>query len=47
VTTALHNLSEGATVGVRGSFGNGFPIEKMRGQDLLFALESLGLATAR
>ena len=47
VTTALHNLSEGATVGVRGSFGNGFPIEKMRGKDLLFALESLGLATAR
>ena len=47
VTTALHNLSEGATVGVRGPFGKGFPIEEMRGKDILFTPQGLGLATAR
>jgi NAD(P)H-flavin reductase len=47
VATALHNLSEGATVGVRGPFGKGFPLEKMRGKDILFAPQGLGLASAR
>jgi NAD(P)H-flavin reductase len=47
LTTALHNLSEGATVGVRGPFGKGFPLEQMCGKDILFAPQGLGLATAR
>jgi len=47
VAAALHNLSEGATVGVRGPFGKGFPLEKMRGKDILFAPQGLGLASAR
>ena len=47
VTEALHRLKPGSTVGVRGPFGNGFPIEKMRGQDVLFAPGGLGLAPLR
>ena len=47
VTGALHRLQPGATIGVRGPFGRGFPIEKFRGKDLLFAPGGLGLAPLR
>ncbi|MCL4487795.1 MAG: FAD/NAD(P)-binding protein [Chloroflexi bacterium] len=47
VTRALHTMKEGATVGVRGPFGTGFPLEQFRGKDLLFAPGGLGLAPAR
>ena len=47
VTSAMHHLSEGATIGVRGPMGTGFPMEKMRGKDILFAPGGLGLAPAR
>jgi len=36
VTDALHRISVGDSVGIRGPFGRGFPIEKLRGKDLLF-----------
>jgi NAD(P)H-flavin reductase len=47
VTGALHNLEPEASIGVRGPFGRGFPIEKFRGKDLLFAPGGLGLAPLR
>jgi len=47
VTGVLHNLQVGATIGVRGPFGHGFPVEKMCGKDILFAPGGLGLAPAR
>lgn len=47
VTRALHNVKEGMRIGVRGPFGVGFPIEEMRGRDVLFAVGGLGLAPAR
>ncbi|MGC8780301.1 MAG: FAD/NAD(P)-binding protein [Anaerolineae bacterium] len=47
VTTALHNLPVGATIGVRGPFGHGFQMDQMRGKDILFAAGGLGLAPAR
>jgi sulfhydrogenase subunit gamma (sulfur reductase) len=47
VTNALHELGPGDTVGIRGPFGRGFPLEKMRGKDLLFAPGGLGLAPLR
>ncbi len=47
VTTALHNLDEGARIGVRGPFGSGFPVEQFEGRDILFAPGGLGLAPAR
>ena len=47
VTGALHRMRPGDHVGVRGPFGHGFPIEQMRGKDLLFAPGGLGLAPLR
>lgn len=47
VTTALHRLAAGAAIGVRGPFGHGFPVDQMRGKDILFAAGGLGLAPAR
>ncbi|HMK55052.1 MAG TPA: FAD/NAD(P)-binding protein [Dissulfurispiraceae bacterium] len=34
VTTALHNLSEGSIMGVRGPLGNSYPFDKMKGKDV-------------
>ena len=47
VTGTIHALEEGATVGIRGPFGNGFPLELLRGKDILFVAGGLGLAPAR
>ena len=47
VTGALHKLQPGDKIGVRGPFGRGFPIEKFRGKDMLFAPGGLGLAPLR
>jgi len=47
VTGALHRMEPGSTVGIRGPFGNGFPVDKMRGKDLLFAPGGLGLPPLR
>lgn len=47
VTGALHRMMPGSKVGVRGPFGNGFPIDRMRGKDVLFAPGGLGLAPLR
>lgn len=47
VTSAIHNLRVGDFVGIRGPFGRGFPYEKFRGKDVLFAPGGLGLAPLR
>src|SRR5512136_2419474 len=47
VTNAIHRLKPGSSVGIRGPFGRGFPIEKFRGKDMLFAPGGLGLAPLR
>ena len=47
VTGALHSMKPGATVGIRGPYGNGFPMEQMRGKDLLFAPGGIGLPPLR
>ncbi len=47
VTGALHSMKPGDQVGIRGPFGQGFPIDKMRGKDVLFAPGGLGLAPLR
>ncbi len=45
VTHTMHGMEPGALLGVRGPFGHGFPIEKMKGKDSLFAAGGL-LVTA-
>ena len=47
VTQAIHRLQPGDKLGVRGPFGHGFPYEKFRGKDVLFAPGGLGLAPLR
>ncbi|MFC2105479.1 4Fe-4S dicluster domain-containing protein [Candidatus Bipolaricaulota bacterium] len=47
VTRALHNLSGGAMVGIRGPFGNGFPIESLKWKDLLLVAGGIGLFPLR
>ncbi|MFN7998289.1 MAG: FAD/NAD(P)-binding protein [Bryobacteraceae bacterium] len=47
VTHALYRLHMNDLVGIRGPFGNGFPVERMRGNDLLIAAGGLGMAALR
>ena len=46
VTNAMHSLEAGATLGLRGPFGNGFDMDSVAGKDLLFVAGGLGLAPA-
>jgi sulfhydrogenase subunit gamma (sulfur reductase) len=36
VTDALWNVEEGDTIGFRGPYGNGYPMEKWKGKNLIF-----------
>jgi len=47
VTGALHRLEPGARVGIRGPFGTNFPVDEMRGQDVLFVAGGIGLVPLR
>ena len=47
VTKALHELNVGDSVGFRGPYGRGFPIEEMRGRDLIFVGGGIGMAPLR
>ncbi len=47
VTSALHRLQPGERIGIRGPFGRGFPLEKMRGKDLLLVGGGTGIFPLR
>jgi sulfhydrogenase subunit gamma (sulfur reductase) len=47
VTEAIHRLDPDALVGLRGPYGNGFPLERMEGRDLIFVAGGIGLAALR
>lgn len=47
VTEALHRLEQNAVVGLRGPYGNGWPLERVRRQDLLIIAGGLGMAPLR
>jgi len=47
LTEAMHRLSRGDTLGMRGPFGSSFDLEAMRGQDLLLVAGGLGMAPMR
>jgi len=47
LTDALHMIEKGQELGIRGPYGNGFPVEDMQGKDLLFIGGGIGLAPLR
>lgn len=47
VTGALHELSVGSLLGIRGPFGRGFSLEEMREKDLFIVAGGLGLVPLR
>lgn len=47
LTDALHEAEVGQTVGVRGPYGNGFPIDLFKGKDVVFIGGGIGLAPVR
>lgn len=47
LTSALHEVEEGQECGIRGPYGNGFPIDFCKGKDLLFIGGGIGLAPVR
>ena len=47
VTEAIHRLDPDALVGLRGPYGNSFPLERMEGRDLVFVAGGIGLAALR
>jgi len=47
VTDALHGVEPGAELGLRGPFGKGYPLEKLRGKEVLLVGGGVGLAPLR
>lgn len=44
VTSALHALETGDSIGIRGPYGNGFPLNEWQGKNLIFIGGGIGLA---
>ena len=47
VTQGAHELDVGDLVGIRGPYGNGFPLEELKGKNLVFVAGGIGLAPLR
>ncbi len=47
VTAMFHALPVGARVGIRGPYGNGFPVAEWRGKNVLLLAGGLGIAPLR
>jgi NAD(P)H-flavin reductase len=47
VTSAMRKLNVGDIIGLRGPYGNNFPIEDMTGKNLIFIAGGIGLAPVR
>ena len=47
LTDALHEIEEGQEIGIRGPYGNGFPLEYLKGKDIVFIAGGIGLAPVR
>lgn len=47
VTSSMRRLSVGDTIGFRGPYGNYFPVEEMKGKNVLFIAGGIGLAPVR
>ncbi|MDH4123035.1 MAG: FAD/NAD(P)-binding protein [Thermoplasmata archaeon] len=47
VTNSLFRMKENDEIGIRGPYGNGFPIETLKGRDLIIVMGGLGAAPLR
>jgi len=47
VTSAIHELEAGDVIGIRGPYGNGFPMDELKGKDLYFIGAGIGQAPIR
>ena len=47
VTNAMRKLNVGDTMGLRGPYGNYFPVEEMKGKNVVFIAGGIGLAPVR
>ena len=47
VTEKIHELKEGDTIGVRGPFGQGYPLDKFKGKEILVVGGGCGFAPLR
>jgi NAD(P)H-flavin reductase len=47
VTSALSKFKKGSYVGIRGPFGNGWPVEEAKGNDICILAGGIGLAPLR
>jgi len=47
VTTAIHSLQTGQFVGLRGPYGNGFPMDISKGRDVVIVAGGIGIAPLR
>ena len=47
VTTALHHRIEGETIGIRGPYGNGYPMERLEGSNLVIVAGGFAFTTLR
>ena len=47
VTTALHNLEAGDTMGIRGPYGNGFPMDRLEGSNIVIVAGGFAFTTLR
>jgi len=47
VTSLIHELEPGATVGLRGPYGKGYPLDEFAGKDILILGGGVGLAPLR
>lgn len=47
VTTRLHQLRPGDQIGVRAPLGNGFPVENLKGKNIVFIGGGIGMAPLR
>lgn len=46
-TKALYELSPGSIIGIRGPYGNGFPIEELRGKNIVLIGGGIGIPPLR
>jgi NAD(P)H-flavin reductase len=47
VTSALHSFEEGATLGLRGPYGNGFPMDLLEGSNIVVVAGGFAFTTLR